>query len=308
MAGASRGLGLALARELGRAGYRVVITSRTAADLDRARATIAAEGTAVRSIVSDVTDPAAARGVVDEVETTWGPIETVIAVAGVLQVGPVPEKAEAYDQSIDIMLRGPVNVVQAALGPMRARGHGHIGIVSSIAGLIPVPHLVPYTTAKFGALGFSRGLATELRGSGITVSTITPGLMRTGGHWHADYSGQPEREYAWFTLVSALPVISTDAGRAAKIIVAGVLRGRSKIIFTLPARLGDVLYRLSPKAAESMLGWAALLLPGPGDGHAPGYRADAKVDSNLFRRLTRPACRAVRTLNQQGAHGTGEHP
>jgi short-subunit dehydrogenase len=308
VAGASRGLGLALARELGRAGFRVVITARTVADLDRARGILTAEGISVRSIVQDVTDPAAARNVVDQIETTWGAIDTVIAVAGVINVGPLPDRAEEYDRSIAIMLRGPIHVVHAVLGPMRERGHGHIGIVTSIAGLIPTPHLVPYTAAKFGALGFSRGLAAELRGSGISVSTIIPGLMRTGGHWHAVYSGRADREYAWFTVASALPVISMEADRAARIIVTGVLRGRRKIIFTLPARAGELLDRLSPTGMDFFLGWAARLLPGPGTDDEPGYRADQNISSSMFRRITTPARRAVRALNQQGAHDTDDHP
>ncbi|WP_168207567.1 SDR family NAD(P)-dependent oxidoreductase [Microlunatus elymi] len=305
VAGASRGLGLALARELGLAGYRVVITARTAADLERARELLQADGVSVRTIVHDVRDPVAARDVVAEVEATWGSIDTVIAVAGLMKVGPLPQRAEDYDQSIDIMLRGPINVVHAVLPSMQVRGDGRIGIVTSIAGLIPVPHLVPYTAAKFGALGFSRGLTEELRGSGISVSTIIPGLMRTGGHWHADYSGQPGNEYAWFTALSALPVISIEADRAAKIIVGGVLRGRSKIIFTLPALAGDLLYRLSPEAVGLLLGWAGRLLPGPGDDQQPGFRAARGVTSDAFTRITGPARRAVRRWNQQGAHQSG---
>jgi short-subunit dehydrogenase len=305
VAGASRGLGLAIARELGRRGYRVMITARTAEDLERARADLANEGITVTTRVQDVTDPAAARRVVADLESSWGPIDTVIAVAGVLKVGPLPERAEEYDESIDIMLRGPINVVHAALPSMRERDHGRIGVVTSIAALIPTPHLVPYTAAKFGALGFTRGLAEELSGTGISVSAIIPGLMRTGGHWHGEYSGQPSREYAWFAVASALPIVSIDADRAAAVIVRGVLRGRDKIIFTLPARLGYIVYRIAPTAATRLLGWVGRLLPGPGDDQQPGHVAAEKIDSPVFDRLTETAQRAVRRLNQQRSHRTG---
>ncbi|HEY9292370.1 MAG TPA: SDR family oxidoreductase [Microlunatus sp.] len=306
VAGASRGLGLALARALGRSGFRVLITARTSSDLDRARDLLVADGITVRARVHDATDPATAREIVADTEATWGPIDTVIAVAGVMKVGPLPERAEEYDESIDIMLRGPINVVHAVLPTMRQRGRGRIGVVTSIAALIPVPHLVPYTAAKFGALGFTRGLSEELSGSGISVSAIIPGLMRTGGHWHADYSGRPDREYAWFTVLSALPVISIDADRAAAVIVRGVLRGRGKIIFTLPALVGDLLYRLSPAVITRLLGIAGRMLPSPGDDHEPGYRAATGVNSSLFERATAPARRAVVAFNQRGAHRSND--
>jgi short-subunit dehydrogenase len=314
VAGASRGLGLAIARELGNAGHRVLITARTQDDLDRAQSDLVAEGIEVITRVHDVRDAEGARQLVSDVESGFGPIETLIAVAGVLKVGPVPDRAEEYAEPIDIMLRGPINVVHAVLPAMRDRGRGRIGVVTSIAGIIPVPHLVAYSAAKHGAVGFTRALAEELDGTPITVSTIIPGLMRTGGHWHGDYEGQPEREYVWFTGLSAAPLVSTDADRAAKIIVRGVIRGRRKIIFTLPARVGDLLYRLSPVAVGVAVGLAGRLLPdsdrgepaGPdqvGHEHAPGYRAAAHTP-RIFDRLTVLADRAVRRFNQSTAHNS----
>jgi NAD(P)-dependent dehydrogenase (short-subunit alcohol dehydrogenase family) len=318
VAGGSRGLGFALARELGRRGHRVLITARTQSDLDRAQSDLVADGIEVVTCVHDVRDAEGARRLVSDVEAEHGPIETVFAVAGVLKVGPLPERAEDYEESIDIMLRGPINVVHAVLPGMRERGRGRIGIVTSIAGLFPVPHLVPYSAAKHGAVGFANGLAEELQGTPISVSTIIPGLMRTGGHWHADYRGQPGREYIWFAGLSAAPLVSMNADRATKIIVGGVLRGRRKIIYTIPARVGDVLYRLSPVAVGAAIGWAGRLLPDPekdtqdqdhsidhpnqsGYREAPGYRAVRRTPK-IFDRLTVLADRAVRRLNQSDAH------
>lgn len=301
VAGGSRGLGLAIAQELGRTGHRLLITARTEADLDRAEADLSAAGFEVITRVHDVRDAEEARDLVTDIESENGPIDVVFAVAGMLRVGPLPERAEEYDESIDIMLRGPINVVSAVLPGMRKRRRGRIGIVTSIAGIIPVPHLVPYSAAKYGAVGFARALTEELTGSGVSVSTIIPGLMRTGGHWHADYIGQPEQEYLWFTALSATPVVSMDAHRAAHIIVRGVLNGRRKIIFTLPARIGDLLYRLSPEVVGVVIGATGQLLPRPGNQQAPGYRAAATAPK-IFDRLTVLAQRAVQRLNQAAAH------
>lgn len=302
VAGASRGLGLALARQLGREGYRVVITARTASDLQRAHGLLADDGIMVETRVHDVTDADGAVALVSDIESEIGPIDTLITVAGVLTVGPLPDSAQAYAKPLDIMLRGHINMVHAVLPAMRRRGHGRIGVVTSIGGIIPVPHMVPYSVAKFGAVGFARGLTTELMGSGISVSTIIPGLMRTGGHWNGDYHGQTEQEYAWFSAMGSLPLVSIDANAAAEIIVRGVLRGKQTIIFTPLARVGARLYGMAPRVMTRVIGYAAHLLPPPGDGHAVGHQADARLRSRFFDRLTELGRRAVHDLNQLGAH------
>jgi hypothetical protein len=138
------------------------------------------------------------------------------------------------------------------------------------------------------------------------VSTIIPGLMRTGGQWNADFYGRPEQEYAWFTALGSLPVLSIDADRAAAIIVRGVIRGKQTIIFTPLARIGARMYGLAPRLMTRVIGYAAQLLPPPGDEHAVGHQAETRVDSGLFGRLTQLGRRAVNQLNQAGAHGRTE--
>ncbi len=304
IAGGSRGFGLALARELGRSGYHVVICARTASDLQRARGLLADDGVLVDTRVHDVTDVDRSPRLVADIESSIGPIDTLITVAGVLSVGPVIDDGyDRYTQPLDIMLHGHIAMVHAALPGMRRRRHGHIGVVTSIGGIIPVPHMVPYSVAKFGAVGFARGLGEELAGSGITVSTIIPGLMRTGGHWNGDYYGRPDREYAWFALLGSLPVVSIGAGRAAHIVVRGVLRGKQTIIYTPLARVGARVYGTAPRLTTRLLGYAGqLLLPPPGDEHAVGHQAETRLGFPLFARLTELGRRAVRQLNQLGAH------
>jgi short-subunit dehydrogenase len=301
VAGASRGLGLLVARDLARRGFRVVITSRSDRSLIAARTQLAAEGLEVEARVHDVRDGDGAVELVAEIEETLGPIDTLIVVAGVLMVGPLPDHAAAYDEPIDIMLRGPINMVHAVLPSMRARNDGRIGIVTSIGGVIATPHLVPYSVAKFGAVGFGRGLTEELSGTGITVSTIIPGLMRTGGHWNGYFRGRPSQEYAWFTLLSSLPVVSIDAERAASLITRGVVRGKTMIIFTPLARIGARLYGVAPDLFTRLLGFAGRFLPRPGAEEKRGHQASSRVRSKLFDRLTELSDRAVRQTNQRSA-------
>ena len=155
-----------------------------------------------------------------------GPIEVLMCVAGVIQVGPLTAfDRQDFAEAIDIMLWGPINTALAVLPAMRRRRRGRIGIITSIGGLISAPHLLPYSTAKHGAAGFGRGLRSELAGTGISVTTVAPGLMRTGSHLRARFRGDVRREYAWFATAASLPVLSMDAGRAARLIVTGVARG-----------------------------------------------------------------------------------
>ncbi len=189
--GASRGLGLLIARELLDRGHDVVITAR-GADGARGRRPTAVGHGVVRCTRASATcatgRPSCA--LVEEVEDTLAPIDVLISVAGIIEVGPAEAMtAETYDDAIDTMTRGPIHAALAVLPGMRRRGRGRIGTVTSIGGMVSPPHLLPYATAKFGAVGFSDGLAAALSGTGVTATTVVPGLMRTGSHQRARFSG-----------------------------------------------------------------------------------------------------------------------
>src|SRR5215470_1439142 len=96
-----------------------------------------------------------------------------------------------------------------ASASLTARGGGlPIGVnITSIGGVVSVPHLLPYTCAKFAAVGLSEGLRAELGQEGIHVTTVVPGLMRTGSYVQAHFQGQQEREFTWFALGATLPLL-----------------------------------------------------------------------------------------------------
>jgi len=180
--------------------------------------------------VCDVGDAASVSRWIDAVERDLGPIDAAFAVAGVIDVGPAETmRVEDFDAAIDVMLRGPIHLAWAVLPAMRRRRRGRIGVVTSIGGSVAVPHLLPYTAAKAGAIGFTEGLSAELAGTGVTATTIVPGLMRTGSHEVARYRGRPSREAVWFGAGASLPLVSTSAERAARTMVDGVLAGRTHV-------------------------------------------------------------------------------
>ena len=194
VAGASRGLGLLIARELARREHRVVICARNAPELERAADQLRAEGADVMVEVCDVGDVEAVEAMVRRIETGVGAIEVMICVAGIIQVGPRASlRRSHFTEAVSTMLWGPINTSLAVAERMIERGSGRIGVVTSVGGLIAAPHLLPYSTAKFGAVGFSRGLRSELAGTGVTVTTIAPGLMRTGSHVQAKFVGDQAR-------------------------------------------------------------------------------------------------------------------
>jgi hypothetical protein len=184
---------------------------------------------------------------------------------------------------------------------MRARGAGRIVNVTSIGGKVAVPHLLPYSSAKFAAVGFSEGLAAEVAKDGVTVTTIVPGLMRTGSHLHALSKGQHEAEYAWFSLGASVPLVSMDAERAAEQIVAAIRRGDSVRCLGLTAVLASRFHGLFPGTTVELLGLVNRLLPGPARGSTgsmPGYAARARLDSRLIEAATTLGRKAAERFNE----------
>lgn len=300
--GASRGLGLLIARELGRAGLRPVLLARDADELRRAGDQLRADGIVCDTAVCDVRDDDRVAALVAEIERDRGPIEVAVHVAGVIQVGPLASMTrDHFAEAVDIMQWGPITMALAVLPAMRERRRGRIATVASIGGLVSVPHLLPYSTAKFGAVGFTQGLRSELAGTGITATTVAPGLMRTGSHLRAEMTGDAAAEYAWFAPGASLPLLSMDAERAARRIVRGVLRGRSTVILTPLAKVGARVAGVAPATTAVAMGLLARALPDAPAGPTPtvlGRTARRQLASPVVERLTTWGNRAADRFNE----------
>lgn len=297
--GGSRGLGLLIATELVERGFRVAISARNADELTRAADRL---GPAARPYTCDVRDRDQVNDLVRRVEADLGPVEVSVHVAGVIQVGPAADVTlDHFDDAIDTMLKGPIHLAWAVLPGMRQRRHGRIGTVASIGGMVSPPHLLPYSTAKFGAVGFSDGLSAELVGTGVTATTLVPGLMRTGSHLQAQFFGDAAREYAWFATAASLPLVSMDARWAARTMVDGVLAGKP-FVSTTPLSWLAIRFRgLAPATTTRLMKLVAQLLPGAtGDSKTvPGAAARADLNSELVNALTTLGDRAAEANNEQ---------
>jgi NAD(P)-dependent dehydrogenase (short-subunit alcohol dehydrogenase family) len=262
--GGSRGLGLVLARELVSEGARVAICARDEAELDRARTQLERSGADVLPVVCDVTSRDQVDAMLARVRERLGPVDILINNAGVIQVGPMEEMtAEDYENALRVHFWGPLFTTLGVLPEMRRRRAGRIVNIASIGGKISIPHLLPYSASKFALVGFSEGLRGSLARDGIYVTTVCPGLMRTGSPRNAWFKGRYREEFAWFSIGDALPVVSMAATRAARRILDACRDGDAELTMPFSAFLIK-LNGLFPGVGADVVSLAERLLPGPG--------------------------------------------
>jgi short-subunit dehydrogenase len=264
--GGSRGLGLVLARQLADVGTRLSICSRDPNELSRAVADLAERGARVVAVECDVTDRARVREFVAVARHRNGPIDVLINNAGVIRVGPLEEMREAdFEQSLLAHFWAPLYTALEVLPEMKARRRGRIVNIASIGGKVAVPHLLPYSTSKFALVGFSNGLRAEVARHGIVVTTVCPGLTRTGSHLNAEFKGRHEQEYAWFAFGAGMPGLSMSAECAARKILAACARGDAEIVLGLPAKVAVAVRALAPNLVADALALVnRILMPAPG--------------------------------------------
>jgi NAD(P)-dependent dehydrogenase (short-subunit alcohol dehydrogenase family) len=175
--GGGSGIGRAIAAELVARGGHVVV-----ADLDgqRARAVAAALGSSAEAAEVDVVDAEAVRALVSHAVTAHGRLDTMVNNAGVAVGGFLEELDERHwSRAIDVNLRGVVHGVSAAYPVMSAQRSGHILNTASLAGLVPAPGMLPYTTTKHAVVGLSLALRAEAASLGVGVSVLCPAVVDT---------------------------------------------------------------------------------------------------------------------------------
>ncbi|MDX1531422.1 MAG: SDR family oxidoreductase [Rhodothermales bacterium] len=304
ISGGSRGLGLVLARRLADEGANLVLLARTAADLDRARGELEGRGAAVLALPCDVREREQVERAVAKAAERFGRIDVLLHDAGVIQVGPQEHMTEAdYREAMGVHFWGAYYLTEAVLPHLPTDGTGRVGYVASIGGRIAVPHLAPYSASKFALVGYADAMRAELSRRGIRVTTVTPGLMRTGSHPNALFKGDHEKEYAWFSISDANPLLSASAQHAAQQILDAVRHGDPALTITIPAKLGAALDGLFPGLTGTVMKLAEHLLPAPagwsGDRRQTGWESFSAASPSV---LTRPADEAVAENNELRGH------
>lgn len=299
--GGSRGLGFVIARQLAEEGARLCLFARDEAELARARVQLEAAGASdLITLRCDIRRRADVRAAIDTLLQTWSGIDVLINNAGVIQVGPLEHMThDDFDNAMATHFWGPLYATLAALPHMRLRGARRIVNISSIGGKIAVPHLVPYCASKFAVTGLSEGLHAELAREGIHVTTVCPGLMRTGSTYNAKFKGRHRQEFGWFHVSDSTPGISMHARRAARQIIEACRRGDAEVILTLPARLAVVLNGIAPNTMAGVMAATNRVLPAATDSSGDETRSGWQSTSALVPSwLTRLADRATDENNQ----------
>jgi len=259
--GGSRGLGFALAERYARANALLVLAARDGEELAHARRSLLERGALrhkedILLVPADLTDPKQAASLIRHTLETFGRIDILINNAGIIDVGPLEDQPlEAYRRAMETNFFAALHTTYAALPALLGRSssrlpHASIVNIASIGGKIPVPHMLPYVASKFALTGFSEGLHVELRSKGIRVTTVCPGLMRTGGEQHAHFTGQIEKERTWFKLAARTPLVAASVRRAANRIYHAVEAGRTEITITPQAWLAARFHGLCPETSQ----------------------------------------------------------
>ena len=263
--GGGRGLGLEIARALVEKGTSVAIVARNPDEIELAVADLrerAQPGVRLLGLVCDLKDVAALDALVDVVRAELGPPDVLVNNAGMIDVGPLAAMTlDDFEQAMQLHCFAPLRLMLALKDDMRDRGGGRIANISSIGGVLSVPHLLPYSTSKFALTGLSQGMHAALAPDGIRVTTVTPGLMRTGSPRNASFKGDHRREFAWFTLADSLPLLSVGSKRAARLVVRALERGDANLTIGLPAKIAALLQGVAPNLTSRLLELAAALLP-----------------------------------------------
>lgn len=260
--GGSRGLGRSVARELLLQGASVAICGRDPRSLEETRAWLEAFGGPVLAKVCDLQSEAQTLSFLESVTEELGPIDVVVANAATILVAPLETLTPFdFDKAHREIFGAAMHPALLALPDMRARRSGTLVFISSIGGKVGVPHLAPYSAAKFAVTGFAEAVGAEVAKDRVRVLTVFPGLMRTGSHLHATFQGQPERELSWFAAAAITPLLSIDADRAAQRVVRAIVDGRSRLSFTPAAHLATFVHDLLPGVWSVLAATAARLLP-----------------------------------------------
>ena len=263
--GGSRGLGFAIASRFAHRPINLVLASRNFAELQQAQASLLEQHPHLTPenfylVAADLAKPEDCQRLIAEAFARFGRIDVLVNNAGVIDVGPIEAlTADIFESTMRINFLAAMQTTWAALPRLLSQNpapgwnrRATLVNISSIGGKFAVPHMLPYSAAKFALTGFSEGLHAEVKGKGIHVTTVCPGLMRTGGEDHAHFLGNAQAEQAWFKLCAKTPGIATTPEHAANKIFHAVAQARPEITITPQAWLGARFAGLFPETLQTL--------------------------------------------------------
>lgn len=307
ISGASRGLGLVLARQLAGQHARLAICARNEKELERAKKQLQEKYAAeVIALPCDVSNLEQVQEVMDKVAAHYGRLDVLINNAGQIIVSPLGNNEMAdFEQLMQVHFYGTLNCIHAALPHMRRLGEARIVNISSIGGRLSVPHLLPYSASKFAVSGLSEGMRAALYKENIFVTTVYPGLMRTGSPRNVEVKGRYEKEYQWFKISDSLPGFSVSAPQAASQILRACRRRASTLTISLPAKLASAVHGVFPSLVVEVNSIVNTWLPKAGESNKSirGYETDFEQKKSWLTYLTDKSAKENMEFLSGNGHG-----
>jgi len=297
--GGSRGLGLVLARYVCARGGNVALIARDPEELARAKTDLAPRGGKVLTIQCDLLDTGQIQSAVRQIIDRFSKIDILVNNAGIIEVGPLEHmRPEDFDRAMRLHFWAPLELISQIVPEMRIWGGGRIVNISSIGGKVAVPHMASYSASKFALTGLSDAVRAELARDNIHVTTVAPGMMRTGSHVNAKFKGKHDKEFAWFAASAGAPLLSMNANRAARKILAACRRGQPSLTLTFAARAAILGNAFFPDLTGYAMKFVNRLLPGAGGEEGNKSRAGSQLRRLTPERPTKLADRATEENNE----------
>jgi short-subunit dehydrogenase len=252
--GASRGLGVYIARALADEGMNLVLAARTLDNLETLAGELTQGGVEALPVATDVTDQKALESLVAAADARFGGIDVLVNNAGTLVLFPFHKLGIAdMERALRLNLTSAMILTRLILPGMLTRGRGHVVNMSSLAGKWGPPFDQVYGVTKAGLIGFTESLRAEYRGTGVSASVICPGYVEEAGMYAVGRETMNAVAPAW--------VGRTRPRRVARAVVKAIKKDRPEIIVnTPPARLATVVTAMSPSlghwAFRRFGGWA----------------------------------------------------
>lgn len=254
--GASQGIGAEIARVLARRGHGVTLVARSVSKLEALAEELRALGVRVEVIAADLTDRSARAGLLGAVEARGLTAEILVNNAGLSTLGPVAAAdPDAEMAMVELDVVAPVDLCTRFLPGMVERRRGAVLNVASTAAFQPLPGQAGYGAGKVFVLSYTQSLAAELKGTGVTATTLCPGPVETGFGARAGFSDEDAHD-------ALPPIMWVEASEVARVAVEGLDKGRLVVIPGAANKIAAALSQVTPRS---------LLLPILAKGH-PGLK------------------------------------
>ncbi|MGH7353464.1 MAG: SDR family NAD(P)-dependent oxidoreductase [Candidatus Rokuibacteriota bacterium] len=183
--GGGRGIGRAIALALAADGFAVAAAARTLSQVEATADAVRRLGAKALAVALDASDAAAVTAAVERVSRELGPVDVLVNNAGLAESAPFARTdPDMWERHFAVNVRGPYLATRTVLPGMLDRRWGRVVNVASLAGLVGSPYVTAYTASKHALVGFTRALATEVGGKGVTVNALCPGYVATDLTWN----------------------------------------------------------------------------------------------------------------------------